>query len=75
MLPAVTLIKLGISAAALVVPVFVSRRDKKDKTKRLLEDRLYCGFNNGEYTNQEVKDLCAEYDIPYPPQPLYKLSK
>ena len=75
MLPAVTLIKLGISAAALVVPVFVSRRDKKDKTKRLLEDRLYCGFNNGEYTNQEVKDLCAEHDIPYPPQPLYKLSK
>ena len=74
MLPAVTLIKLGISAAALVVPVFVSRRDKKDKTKRLLEDRLYCGFNSGEYTSQEVKELCKEHGIDYPPQPLRKLS-
>lgn len=74
MLPAVTLIKLGISAAALVLPVYVSRRYKKDKTKRLLEDRLYCGFNNGEYTSQEVKELCKEHDIAYPPQPLRKLT-
>jgi hypothetical protein len=74
MLPAVTLIKLGVSIASIAIPAIMTRKEKKDKTKRLLEDRLYCGFNSNEYTEQEVKELCKEHGIDYPPQPLRKLS-
>jgi hypothetical protein len=74
MLPAIPLIKLGISVATVAIPAIFAFKERKDKTKRLLEDRLYCGFNNGEYTEQEVKELCKEHDITYPPQPLRKLS-
>jgi hypothetical protein len=70
MLPA---IKIGITLITALAPLYISTKEKKNKHKQFIEGQLYCGFNSGDFTEKQVRVLCREHSIKYPPKPVHKL--
>ena len=53
--------------ATTLIPLSLSLLQTRSKKNKFIEDRLYCGYMNGEFTDDEVRVLCADYGIKYPP--------
>ena len=66
------ILKALLSAAAVIAPIGISLYERKSRKSTFISDRLYCGYMNNEFTEQEIKDLCKEYGIAYPPKPSMK---
>ena len=68
-MPLLPVLKVLLSAASVIAPIGFSLYERKSRKSTFISDRLYCGYMNNEFTEQEVKNLCKEYGIEYPPKP------
>jgi hypothetical protein len=66
----VPILKYGALALSAVAPLAIKWWEDKSEKQRFIEDRLYCGYMNDEYTEEEVRNLCKEYGVDFPPRPL-----
>jgi hypothetical protein len=62
------ILKVAASIVSAVAPIAYALYDKKDSKNQYIENQLYIGYMNGTYTKLQVKRLCKQYRIPFPPK-------
>ena len=66
-------LKVVVAAVSVIAPVGFTLWDRYSKKSEFISDRLYCGYMNNEFTEEEVKALCKEHGISFPPKPMHRL--
>ncbi len=64
----IPILKYGAIAISALAPIAMKLWNEQSEKNKFIEDRLYTGYMNGEFTEDEVRAKCKEYGIDFPPR-------